>query len=202
MKVFGLTGGIGAGSTLVAGILRELGALVIEADQVSREVVARGTDAFRQIVDAFGPEVLRPDGTLDRRALGRFVFRDPAARGRLNAITHPEIRRRIREQVERLAAERPDAVVILDIPLLLDTAGREVFSLDGVIVVRATREQQIGRLMARDGLTREEAAARLAAQRPVEEKAAEADYVIDNSGSVEETRRQVQALWASLLKTG
>lgn len=202
MKVIGLTGGIAAGSSLVAGMFRELGAVVIEADRIAREVASPGTDIHRQIVEAFGPEVVLSDGTFDRRRLGSIVFQDPAARRRLNAITHPEIRRqirrRIREEVERAAAGRPDAVVIVDIPLLLDTAAPEVFDLDGVIVVQATPEQQISRLMARDGLTREEAARRLAAQRPVADKAAEADWVIDNRGSIEETRKQVRALWERL----
>lgn len=201
MKVVGLTGGIAAGVSLVAGMFRELGAVVIEADRIAREVVEPGTDVYRQIVEAFGREVVLPDGTLDRRALGSIVFQDPAARRRLNAITHPEIRRRIQEEVERAAAGRPGTVVIIDVPLLLDTAGRDVFDLDGVIVVQATPEQQVSRLMARDGLSEEEALRRLAAQRPVAEKAAEADHVIDNTGSIEETRRQVQSLWASLRKT-
>lgn len=198
MKILGLTGGIAAGVSLVAGMFRDLGAVVIEADRIARDVVEPGTDVYRQIVEAFGREVVLPDGTLDRRALGSIVFQDPAARRRLNAVTHPEIRRRIRREVERAAAARPGAVVVIDVPLLLDTAGPDVFDLDGVIVVRATPEQQVSRLMARDGLSREEASRRLTTQRPVEEKAAEADWVIDNTGSIEETRRQVQALWGRL----
>lgn len=198
MKVIGLTGGIAAGGTLVAGMFRDLGAVIIEADRVAREVVAPGTDAYRRIVEAFGPEVVLPDGPLDRRRLGAIVFQDPAARRRLNAITHPEIRRRIREQVDQVAARHPDAVVIVDVPLLLDTAGPDVFALDRVIVVQATPEQQVSRLMARDALSREEALRRLAAQRPVAAKAAEADWVIDNTGTIEETRRQVRSLWERL----
>jgi len=148
--------------------------------------------------DVFGREVVLPDGSLDRRRLGALVFKDPSARRRLNTITHPEIRRRIAEQVERTAAERPDAVILVDIPLLLDTAGPDAFDLDAVIVVQATPEQQIARLMARDGLTREEAESRLAAQRPIAEKVPEADWVIDNTGSIEQTRAQVEALWGTL----
>lgn len=198
MKILGLTGGIAAGVSLVAGMFRELGAVVIEADRIARDVVEPGTDAHRQIVEAFGREVVLPDGTLDRRALGSIVFQDPAARRRLNAITHPEIRRRIQEEVERAAAGRPGTVVIIDVPLLLDTAGRDVFDLDGVIVVQATPEQQVSRLMARDGLSEEEALRRLAAQRPVAEKAPGADWLIDNTGPVQETRRQVRSLWERL----
>lgn len=198
MKILGLTGGIAAGVSLVAGMFRELGAAVIEADRIARDVVEPGTDAHRQIVEAFGREVVLPDGTLDRRALGSIVFQDPAARRRLNAITHPEIRRRIQEEVERAAAGRPGTVVIIDVPLLLDTAGRDVFDLDGVIVVQATPEQQVSRLMARDGLSEEEALRRLAAQRPIAEKAPGADWLIDNTGPVQETRRQVRSLWERL----
>ena len=198
MKVVGLTGGIATGVTTVARMLAERGAVVIEADRIAREVVEPGTEAYRRIVEAFGPQILQPDGRLDRRALARLVFADESARRRLNAITHPEIRRRIRDEVARVAQSRPDAVVVIDIPLLLDTTGPEAFDLDGVIVVSAPREEQIRRLMARDGLTREEAEQRVGAQRPVADKEAEADWVIHNAGSLDETRRQVDVLWQQL----
>jgi dephospho-CoA kinase len=199
VKAIGITGGIASGSSLVAGIFRDLGAVIIEADKVAREAVQPGTGVYKKIVEAFGKDIVLPDGSLDRRRLGAIVFKDPVARRRLNVMTHPEIRRRIQAQVERAAAEQPDAVVIVDVPLLLDTTGPEAFELDGVIVVVATPEQQIERLMARDNLTREEAEQRLAAQRPVAEKAAEADWVIDNTGTVEETRGQVGILWSELV---
>lgn len=198
MKVIGITGGISAGVSLIAAIFRELGAVVLEADRVAREVVAPGTDAYRRILEVFGRDLVLPDGSLDRRKLGQIVFKDAVARRRLNAITHPEIRRRVQAQIEQLAVEHPDAVVLVDIPLLLDTAGRDAFDLDGVIVVLATPEQQISRLIARDGLTLEEAEQRLAAQRPLAEKALEADWVIDNTGTIERTRSQVEALWNEL----
>jgi dephospho-CoA kinase len=195
MKVIGLTGGIASGVSLVARMFSELGAEVIEADQVSREVVRPGTAALRQIVETFGPHVLAPDGSLDRRRLGQIIFENPDARARLNHITHPLIRRRIWERLGEVRRMRPEAVVIIDIPLLLDTSGPETFDLDGVIVVTASPDQQIERTMMRDGLSREEAQRRVDVQRPVALKAADADWVINNSGSVEETRRQVQALW-------
>lgn len=201
MRVIGLTGGIASGVTLVAGMLRELGAVVIEADQVSREVVQPGTSTLRKIVEAFGPEVVASDGTLDRRRLGQIVFDDPSARLRLNALTHPAIRRRIWERIEEIRRDDPEALVIVDIPLLLDTSGPETFDLDGVIVVTATADLQISRTMKRDGLSREEARTRLDAQRPVALKAADADWIIDNTGSIDTTRRQVQALWAVLHET-
>ncbi|MDQ7842528.1 MAG: dephospho-CoA kinase [Armatimonadota bacterium] len=198
MKVLGITGGIATGVTLVARMFGDLGAVVVEADEVSREVVRPGSEVYRAIVEAFGPEVVGPDGALDRRRLGRIVFGDPAARTRLNAITHPAIRRRLRERIAEIRGARPDAVVVVDLPLLLDTVGPEAFDLDGVIVVTATPEQQIHRVMRRDGLTQAEAQRRLEAQRPVALKAAEADWVIDNSGTVAETRAQVEALWRRL----
>jgi len=201
VRVIGLTGGIASGVTLVAGMFRDLGAVVIEADQVSREVAQPGTSTLRKIVEAFGPEVVAPDGTLDRRRLGQIVFDDPSARVRLNALTHPAIRRLIWERIEHIRREDPEALVIVDIPLLLDTAGPETFDLDGVIVITATPELQISRIMKRDGLSREEAQRRLDAQRPVALKAAEADWVIDNTSTVAHTRSQVEALWKQLTES-
>ena len=201
MRVIGLTGGIASGVTLVAGMFRDLGAVVIEADQVSREVAQPGTSTLRKIVEAFGPEVVAPNGTLDRRRLGQIVFDDPSARIRLNALTHPAIRRLIWERIEHIRREDPEALVIVDIPLLLDTAGPETFDLDGVIVITATPELQISRIMKRDGLSREEAQRRLDAQRPVALKAAEADWVIDNTSTVAHTRSKVEALWKQLTES-
>ena len=198
MKVIGLTGGIATGKTTVVDMFRQLGAVVIEADAIAREVVVPGSPALQQIVETFGKEVLRPDGTLDRGRLATIIFTDESARLRLNAITHPRIRQRIKEDVARLRAADPSAVVIIDVPLLLDTAGRDVFGLNGVIVVSADQEVQIDRVMTRDGLSRDEALQRLASQRPVAEKAKEADWAIDNSGTMEETRRQVELLWQTL----
>jgi dephospho-CoA kinase len=202
MKVIGLTGGIASGVTLVARMFRDLGARVIEADQVSRDVVRPGTEVFRALAQAFGPDVVAADGTLDRQRLGRVIFGDAAARARLNALTHPAIRRRIWEEIDQVRRADPGATVIVDIPLLLDTSGPETFDLDGVIVVTATPELQMARMTARDGLSREEAQRRLAAQRPVALKAADADWVIDNTGSVEETRGQVRRLWEDLRRNG
>jgi len=198
VRVIGLTGGIASGVTLVARIFRDLGAVVIEADEIAREVVEPGTETYHQVVEAFGPEVVRADGTLDRRRLGKVVFEDPSARVRLNALTHPAIRRRIWERIADVRHDDPEALVIVDIPLLLDTVGPETFDLDGVIVVTATPDLQITRTMKRDGLTREEAQRRVDAQRPVALKAAEADWVIDNTSTVAHTRSQVEALWKQL----
>jgi dephospho-CoA kinase len=151
-----------------------------------------------KIVQVFGPQVLARDGQLDRKKLAEIIYRDEAARRRLNASMHPLIRRRIMEEIERLREASPDAIVLVDIPLLLDTSGPEAYELDGVIVVSADRAEQISRLRARDKLSQQDAERRLVAQRAVAEKAEDADWVIDNSGSPEETRRQVELLWQEL----
>lgn len=197
MKVIGLTGGIASGKTLVARILRDLGAEVIDADAVAREVVEPGTPALREIAGAFGPEILSPDGTLDRRALADRIFRDPAARATLNAITHPRIRARMAERVEALRRTRPNAIVVLDIPLLLDTAAADAYPLDGIVVVYVDEQTQAARLAARDGVSADDARQRLRAQRPLREKLPQATWTIDNSGTPEATRRAVEALWRS-----
>lgn len=198
MKVIGLTGGIASGKSLVCGFFRDLGAHVIDADAVAREVVAPGSEALAEIAAAFGSSVLRPDGSLDRRAMADRIFRDPNARLTLNTITHPRIRRRILQEIEQIGARSPEAVVVIDIPLLLDVAPRDAYPLDGIVVVHVDEATQRARLMARDGITEDEARQRLAAQRPLREKVAEATWVIDNSGSPEATRRQVEALWREL----
>jgi dephospho-CoA kinase len=198
MKVIGLTGGIASGKSLVLGFFRKMGAVVLDADALAREVVAPGSEALAEIAAAFGSSVLRPDGTLDRKAVADRIFRDPNARLTLNTITHPRIRQRIVEEIEQIGARSPEAIVVMDIPLLLDVAPRDAYPLDGIAVVFAEESAQRARLMARDGLTEDEARQRLAAQRPLREKVAEATWVIDNSGSPEATRRQVEALWDEL----
>lgn len=198
MKIIGLTGGIATGVTTVASMFKELGAVVIEADKIAREVVEPGTEPYRKIVETFGRGVLNADGTIDRKKLGQIVFADDTARRRLNRITHTAIRHRIDEEVERIRKSDSDAVVLIDVPLLLDTTGPDTFDMDGVIVVTAGRDAQIERLVRRDTLPEEDAQRRVAAQRPVDEKAEEADWIVRNSGSLEETRRQVTSLWRQL----
>ncbi|MDQ7849839.1 MAG: dephospho-CoA kinase [Armatimonadota bacterium] len=198
-RVVGLTGGLASGKSTVAAILRQLGAVVISADALAREVMEPGTEAYREVVAAFGPGVLQPDGRIDRARLASWIYADPAARRRLNEITHPRIRVLLRRELARLQRWLPaDAVIVLDIPLLLDTAPRDAFPLEGVIVVAVDETTQLARLCRREGISEEEARQRLAAQRPLREKVAEADWVIDNSGTPEETRRQVEALWRRL----
>jgi dephospho-CoA kinase len=191
MKVLGLTGGIGSGKTVVGEMFARLGAEVIDADQLARDVVEPGQPALDEIVKRFDPEILLPDGRLDRRKLGRIVFADAAARAALNAITHPRIRERMDAAVT--ARRERAGVLILDIPLLYETA--RTTPVEKVIVVWVDPATQIRRLLDRGGLTPEEARQRIAAQMPLDEKRALADHVIDNSGSLDATRRQVEALY-------
>ena len=196
----GLTGGIGSGKSLVAGFFRELGAAVVDADAIAREVMAPGGPAYDAVMRAFGSGVLGRDGMLDRKALAARIFGDTAARMQLNALTHPHIRRRLAEEAERLSAQPGVEVVVLDIPLLLETTDGRYLRLDGIVVVDATDEVRLARLSARDGLSPADTRMRLEAQMPLREKVARADWVIDNNGSPEAARAQVGALWEALLE--
>jgi dephospho-CoA kinase len=191
MRVLGLTGGIGSGKSLVSQCFRELGAEVIDADQLARDVVEPGTPALDQIRKSFGDEILLDDGRLNRAKLASIIFADPEARARLDAITHPPIRERLRQEVTK-RAERP-GVLILDIPLLYEN-GR-AHAVEKVIVVWVDRATQLSRLMQRSGLSHLNAEQRIDAQMPLDEKRRRADEVIDNSGTVDATRRQVEAIY-------
>uniref|UniRef100_A0A7C5VYX3 Dephospho-CoA kinase n=1 Tax=Thermomicrobium roseum TaxID=500 RepID=A0A7C5VYX3_THERO len=191
--VIGLTGNIACGKSLVLRELAALGAETIDADQVAREVTTPGSPVLAAITETFGQDVLRPDGTLDRRALGAIVFRDPEALRRLEAITHPVIVAEIRRRV----AESNRPVVVIDAIKLFESSLAS--DCDEVWVVTCRPDQQLARLMARDALSEEEALARIRAQPPQEEKIARADHIIDNSGSIEATRQQVQTLWHEVL---
>jgi dephospho-CoA kinase len=189
----GLTGGIGSGKSTVAAMLAERGALVIDSDVLAREVVAPGTAGLAEIVDAFGDEVLTPDGHLDRPALGRIVFADPLARQRLEAITHPRVRARARATEANAPA---GAIVVHDIPLLVETGQQDKF--DVVIVVDAEVDDQLARLAEQRGMGEDEARSRIDAQASREQRRAAADYVIVNDGSLDELRRQVDDVWTAL----
>jgi dephospho-CoA kinase len=192
----GLTGGIASGKSTVSRQLAELGARVIDADVLAREVVAPGEPAWRAIVEAFGREVVRADDTLDRARLGAVVFGDAAARARLEAITHPAIRARRAAALAAFAEHGFDGLVIQDAALLIEVGGAT--EVDRLVVVYATPGVQLARLMARDRLDRAEAARRIASQMPLADKARRAHYVIDNSDSPEETQAQVRALHRAL----
>lgn len=190
--IIGLTGNIGTGKSTVARMLADLGAEVIDADRLAHEVMAPHTPEWQQVVERFGRSILRPDETIDRRALGAIVFADPAALRDLEAILHPAVRARIRARFA--AAERP--VVVVEAIKLLE--GGLYLEVDAVWVVTATREVQLERLMRLRGLTRAEAETRVDAQAPQAEKVARADVVIDNSDGLDRTREQVLAAWRAI----
>jgi len=194
MRRVALTGGIGTGKTYVASRLRQAGVPVVDADVVAREVVAPGTAGLAAVVARFGAEMLAPDGSLNRPALGAVVFADPAARRALEAIVHPAVRQRIAAFLAAVPMATPFAVA--DIPLLFESGRAGDF--DVVVVAACPPEQQVTRVMARDGLSREQAEARLAAQWPIAEKVSRADHVIDTSATFADTDRAVDALIAQL----
>jgi dephospho-CoA kinase len=186
----GLTGGIGSGKSTVATLLASRGAVVVDADRIAREVVEPGTPGLAAVVAAFGPGVLAPDGSLDRPALAAVVFADPQARARLDGIVHPLVRRRAGELIAGLP---DDAVVVHDVPLLVETG--QAGGYDLVVVVETDQETRVARLVGR-GLTAADARARIAAQATDEQRRAVADVVLDNSGTPEELAAQVDRLWA------
>ena len=192
MRIIGLTGGIASGKTSVAALLERLGAVVVDADRLAREIVEPGEEALTGIVAAFGEKVLNCDGTLNRAALAEIVFSDQTARRTLEAITHPAIRQRAEQRLARLKEAGVETAFYMA-PLLFEagTASR----VQEVWVVYLDRETQLKRLMARDGLNREAALLRIASQMPMEEKKRLASIVIDNSGSRSELEAQVLRLW-------
>ncbi|MGH3485922.1 MAG: dephospho-CoA kinase [Nocardioidaceae bacterium] len=193
MTTVGLTGGIGSGKSEVSRLLAAHGALVIDADLLAREVVEPGTPGHAEVVDAFGAGVLADDGSLDRAALGARVFGDDEARRRLEAIIHPRVRARAAE-IE--AAAGPDAVVVHDIPLLVETGQADAF--DGVIVVDAPVEVQVERLVGERGMSANEAQGRIAAQASRQQRAGAADWIVDNTGSLADLKLAVARVWKEL----
>jgi dephospho-CoA kinase len=193
MKRIGLTGGIGSGKSSVASLLLEHGAIVIDADAISRELVEPGQPALEALVAEFGPSILTPAGTLSRGELAKLAFSDPEATKRLNAIMHPLIGE---ESARRIQAAPESAVVVYDMPLLVETNQRDLVDL--VVVVDVPEQLQIERAVSLRGLEREDVERRMQAQVSRDERLAIADYVIDNSGSVEELKASVAGLWADL----
>jgi dephospho-CoA kinase len=189
----GLTGGIGSGKSAVSALLAAHGAVVIDADLLAREVVEPGTPGLAEIVIAFGPDVLTADGSLDRAAMGRRIFGDDEARARLEAIIHPRVRARAAE-IE--AGARPDAVVVHDIALLVETGQADTF--DVVLVVDVSEDEQVQRLVTQRSMSEEEARARIAAQADREQRLATADHVLSNDGSLTQLRAAVDQVWEDL----
>lgn len=193
----GLTGGIATGKSTVSAMFTHLGCRVTDADQLARDVVTPGQPAHAAIVAEFGVGMLQPDGYVDRKRLGAIIFADAAKRKRLEAITHPAIRTRWDRILRVYEEEAYSGVVFWDAALLYETAGARL--MEKMVVVFADPATQLARLIARDGCTEAEARARIASQMPVAEKAKLADYVVDNSGSLPETERQVREVHRALL---
>ncbi|MDD9265814.1 dephospho-CoA kinase [Paenibacillus sp. GCM10023248] len=189
----GLTGGIACGKSTVSAMLVGRGALLVDADQIARDVVEPGSPVLEQVAAHFGQAVLQEDGTLHRKKLGQIVFGDAEARKQLESILHPPIRKQIREQMEAYESQYPDKLVVVDIPLLYESNLAHLF--EQVMVVYVPRHVQLERLMVRDGLTESAANNRIDAQMSIEEKRKLADIVIDNSGTQEDTYAEVERFW-------
>lgn len=195
MLTVGLTGGIGAGKSEVSRLLVECGAVLIDADKIAREVVEPGTPGLAAVVDAFGEDILTPDGSLDRPKLGSIVFTDPDKLALLNSIVHPLVGARSRELE---AAASPDAVIVHDVPLLAENGLAPLY--DVVVVVDAAPETQLDRLIRLRGMTEEDARARMAAQSTREKRLETADIVVDNDVPLQELERRVREVWTDLVR--
>ncbi|HTN71664.1 MAG TPA: dephospho-CoA kinase [Methylomirabilota bacterium] len=198
MKLVGLTGGIASGKSTVAAILKRLGAAIINADDLSREVVQPGQDAWKEIVENFGAAILQDDKTLDRRKLRKMVFDNPEARKKLEAIIHPKVRALAEERIRELAAAG-NAVIVYEVPLLFE--GQLHHWLRPVILVACDTAMQKKRLQDRDHLTTTEAQQHIAAQMSLEEKRKLADYIIENNGSMEDLEQQVKSILETIQAT-
>lgn len=196
LLLIGLTGGIASGKSTVAQFLKEEGGVIVDFDILARNVVRPGEKAWRQIVDFFGEGVLLAGRELDRKRLSEIVFSDSQKRKKLESFTHPAIAEEFVREIERIASEKNDSIVVAVVPLLIEGGMQELFH--SVAVVHIPREKQAQRLMERDGITIDRALEILSAQMPIEEKLGYADFIIGNEGSLEETKRQVQGFWAGL----
>lgn len=196
MQLIGLTGGIASGKSVVAARLAEHGAVVVDADRIAREVVEPGTPALARIAEEFGAGVIASDRSLDRAALGSLIFASPEKRAALNAITHPAVAVRSQELFAAAAAADPDAIVVYDVPLLVDAGRADEFEL--IVVVNASTETRVRRMIELRGMTRDEAMHRINSQATNTERLAIADVVIDSNGTLEQTLEQADALWEKL----
>ncbi len=199
MKLIGLTGGIGAGKSTVASLLRDRGAHIVDADIMARRAVEPGTACLAKLAEVFGPEILDEDGSLNRAALGKKVFADERDRRILESIVHPEVQRLTLAEFEHWRTADPDGVVVYDVPLLAESS--HTYRFDLIVVVHAPASLRETRLVEIRKMSRADAAARIAAQVSDDERLALADVVIDTSGTLENTEDQVDLLWRSLVAT-
>ena len=200
MIVAGLTGGIATGKSTVAAIFEEAGARLIDSDRIARDAVRKGAPAYHDTVAHFGEAVLLGDGEIDRKSLAAVIFNDPAEQRSLERIVHPQVKQEITRRLDRIRRETPDALVIVDVPLLFESGMDRGLAV--AIVVYVPEQIQLERLMARDALTQPEALARIRAQMPIEKKKSLATLVIDNSGSLERTRDQTLEVYRRLSQQG
>lgn len=196
MLVVGLTGGIGSGKTTVSNIFKEEGAYIIEADQIARELVKPHSEAWKEIVKLFGNEILKSDGSVDRRKLAEEVFSNPEKIKSLNRILHPKIKREFRRRIKEIKKKDKNAIVIFDAPLLIETRTHK--EMDRVIVVTSKENQQLERVKKRDSKTEEEIRNILYSQIPIDRKLKVADFVIRNEGSLDETDRMAREVYRKL----
>lgn len=198
MYLIAVTGGIASGKSAVSARLAEHGAVHIDADDLARRVVEPGTPALQEIEQRFGGGVIRPDGTLDRAALGAIIFADPDERDALNAITHPAVKRLARRIMDEAEATDPDVVIVYDVPLFIEARISEAYDFDLVVVVHANVATRIDRMVNLRGLTPEEAKHRVNAQASDTQRLAIADVIIDANGTLAETIEQTDRLWESI----
>jgi dephospho-CoA kinase len=194
----GLTGGLASGKSFVGRSLADMGCYLIRADEVGHQVLEPAGEAYEAVVREFGPGILNPDRTIDRRRLAALVFHDPARLEKLNALVHPPVRARTARLLEEYEADHPHGIAVVEAAILIETGGYRDYAR--LILAVCGKEQQIERAMARDGLTREEVLDRLSRQMPLEEKIQYADYVIDTSGTKENTLARTRAVYESLLR--
>ncbi len=194
----GLTGGVATGKSLVAAELKRLGAYIIDADIIARQILFPGEEVYKKVVNEFGSAIVLASGEIDRKKLGAIVFNDKAAIARLNRLTHPVIVRRMKDEAEALLEKEPSALVIFDAPLLIEVGLHK--EVERVVVVSCSREEQIRRLTYRDGLTEQEAASRIESQIPLHLKEAHADQLIENNSTVEALLERTAELYAKLIQ--
>ena len=196
MVVAGLTGGIAAGKSTVSAFFASAGAELIDADRIAFDAVNKGTTVWHEIVEHFGPRVLLPDGQIDRACLGNIIFHDHGQKAILDGIVHPAVIEKISQRIEDMERNHPDRVVIVDVPLLIETGIYR--DMRDIILVYVPERVQVERLMNRDGLSGKDALARVHSQMPIEEKKAYATIIIDNSGSLERTRKKTLEVYYEL----
>ena len=199
MLIVGLTGGVASGKTTVSQVLKEEGAYIIDADRIARELVRPHAPAWKKLVRTFGKEILREDGSIHRKKLADKVFADLGQRKLLNQILHARIRKEMEQKAKEIGQKDPEAIVVIDAPLLVELGDHR--QMDKLIVVASTQKQQIERLRERDGISAEEALRMFASQMPVEDKAKLADFVIQNKGSFQETRKKTREIFQELKRS-